>query len=209
MHLIVVRRDMSGFQHLHPRLGADGRWTTPLTIPEAGSYRVFADFKAGGKNRTLAPTSRCRARRLGAATRARRPRADRGRLRRSSARRAGARRACGRARVHDHSRRQAGRGRALPRRGRPSRRAAPGRPRVPPRPPGCGPPLTDHLHDRSSRPPAPTACSCSSRMAARCTRRRSRNGSRGEQVSRFSCRRGCREGPPPPGGGGPEAESRS
>jgi hypothetical protein len=54
MHLIVVRRDLTGFQHLHPRLGADGRWTTPLTIAEPGSYRVFADFKSGRKNYTLA-----------------------------------------------------------------------------------------------------------------------------------------------------------
>ena len=54
MHLIVVRRDMTGFQHLHPTLGADGRWRTPATIPEPGTYRVFADFKAGGESRTLA-----------------------------------------------------------------------------------------------------------------------------------------------------------
>jgi len=54
MHLIVARRDLTGFQHLHPRLGPDGRWTTPIVIGEAGSYRVFADFKRGGESRTLA-----------------------------------------------------------------------------------------------------------------------------------------------------------
>jgi hypothetical protein len=54
MHLIVVRRDMEGFQHLHPTMAADGMWSTPLTLAEAGSYRVFADFKRGGKNATLA-----------------------------------------------------------------------------------------------------------------------------------------------------------
>ena len=53
MHLIVVRRDMGGFQHLHPRMTGDGRWSTPVTIPEAGSYRVFADFKRGGEKTTL------------------------------------------------------------------------------------------------------------------------------------------------------------
>ena len=26
LHLIVVRRDLSGFQHVHPVLGADGTW---------------------------------------------------------------------------------------------------------------------------------------------------------------------------------------
>ena len=54
MHLIVVRRDMAGFQHLHPELDADGTWSTPVTIPEAGSYRMFADFKRGDQNHTLA-----------------------------------------------------------------------------------------------------------------------------------------------------------
>ena len=54
MHLILARRDLTGFQHLHPRLGRDGSWSTPVTIPEAGEYRVFADFKRGGVNETLA-----------------------------------------------------------------------------------------------------------------------------------------------------------
>jgi hypothetical protein len=54
MHLIVVRRDLTRFQHLHPALGADGTWRTPLRIPEAGSYRVFADFKHQGETQTLA-----------------------------------------------------------------------------------------------------------------------------------------------------------
>jgi P-type Cu+ transporter len=54
MHLILVRRDMTGFQHLHPKLDADGSWRTPTTIAAPGTYRVFADFKAHGQNRTLA-----------------------------------------------------------------------------------------------------------------------------------------------------------
>ena len=54
MHLIVVRRDTQGFQHLHPAMGADGTWTTPIELDEAGSYRVFADFKRDGENATLA-----------------------------------------------------------------------------------------------------------------------------------------------------------
>jgi hypothetical protein len=54
MHLILARRDLTGFQHLHPRLGRDGSWSTPVTIEEPGSYRVFADFKRGGRNETLA-----------------------------------------------------------------------------------------------------------------------------------------------------------
>jgi hypothetical protein len=54
MHLIVVRRDGRGFQHLHPKLGSDGTWSVPVTLSEPGSYRVFADFKRGGEARTLA-----------------------------------------------------------------------------------------------------------------------------------------------------------
>jgi hypothetical protein len=54
MHLIVVRRDGAHFQHLHPELDAAGTWSTPLTLPAAGVYRVFADFAAGGEDHTLA-----------------------------------------------------------------------------------------------------------------------------------------------------------
>jgi hypothetical protein len=54
MHLIVVRRDQTGFQHLHPRQHPDGTWTTPVRIPEAGSYRMFADFSHGERPTTLA-----------------------------------------------------------------------------------------------------------------------------------------------------------
>src|SRR4051794_3067267 len=54
MHLIVVRRDVTGFQHLHPTQGPDGTWSVPATLADAGSYRVFADFSVGGKPSTLA-----------------------------------------------------------------------------------------------------------------------------------------------------------
>jgi hypothetical protein len=54
MHLIVARRDLSGFQHLHPEQAADGTWSTPLRLERAGSYRVFADFSHEGEPRTLA-----------------------------------------------------------------------------------------------------------------------------------------------------------
>jgi hypothetical protein len=54
MHLIVVRRDMEGFQHLHPEMAADGTWTVPLRINDPGSYRVFADFVRDGAPETLA-----------------------------------------------------------------------------------------------------------------------------------------------------------
>ncbi|MEU4566632.1 hypothetical protein [Micromonospora sp. NPDC023956] len=44
MHLIVVRRDLTGYQHLHPTMAADGTWSVPLTLPEPGSWRAYADF---------------------------------------------------------------------------------------------------------------------------------------------------------------------
>ena len=54
MHFIVVRRDLTGFQHLHPTESPDGRWSIPVTLPAAGTYRVFADFSVDGEPHTLA-----------------------------------------------------------------------------------------------------------------------------------------------------------
>jgi len=54
MHVIVVRRDMTGFQHVHPTQRTDGTWTVPVTLRDAGSYRVFADFSVADKAYTLA-----------------------------------------------------------------------------------------------------------------------------------------------------------
>ncbi len=48
LHLVVIRRDTAGFQHLHPTLGPDGVWRTPLLLPAAGGYRMFADFVPTG-----------------------------------------------------------------------------------------------------------------------------------------------------------------
>jgi hypothetical protein len=53
MHLIVVRRDLSGFQHLHPQQTADGGWQVPLRLAGAGTHRAFADFSTGGESHTL------------------------------------------------------------------------------------------------------------------------------------------------------------
>ncbi len=54
MHLIVVRRDGSEFRHLHPEMDAAGTWSVPVRFAEAGVYRAFADFSAGGEQHTLA-----------------------------------------------------------------------------------------------------------------------------------------------------------
>lgn len=54
MHVIVVRRDLTGFQHLHPEMAADGTWSVPVRLPQAGTYRLFADFTKQGEASTLA-----------------------------------------------------------------------------------------------------------------------------------------------------------
>ncbi|GIH49871.1 hypothetical protein SAMN05421833_14041 [Microbispora rosea] len=48
LHLIVVSRDGLVFRHLHPELSGEGIWSVPLTLPDAGAYRVFADFVPQG-----------------------------------------------------------------------------------------------------------------------------------------------------------------
>lgn len=53
LHLIVVRRDLEHFQHLHPTMGADGTWSQPLALPEPGVYRAFVDVSVGGLSTTL------------------------------------------------------------------------------------------------------------------------------------------------------------
>lgn len=53
MHLVVVREDLSSFQHLHPALGPDGVWKVALRLPAPGVYRAYADFSSGGTRRVL------------------------------------------------------------------------------------------------------------------------------------------------------------
>jgi hypothetical protein len=53
MHLVVVRRDLGVFRHLHPTLGSDGTWRVRLPALPPGAYRAFADFTSGGAKRTL------------------------------------------------------------------------------------------------------------------------------------------------------------
>ena len=42
LHLIALRRDLTGFQHVHPQLDSTGTWSVPLDLSDAGVYRVFA-----------------------------------------------------------------------------------------------------------------------------------------------------------------------
>ncbi|WP_373873475.1 hypothetical protein, partial [Actinoplanes octamycinicus] len=56
LHLIVLRRDLTGFQHLHPAMAADGTWSLDLTLAEPGVYRMIADFTALVGGRQIATT---------------------------------------------------------------------------------------------------------------------------------------------------------
>lgn len=53
MHLIVVRRDLSGFQHLHPEIDDSGTWRSPVRLASGGAWRMFADFSVDGIQKTL------------------------------------------------------------------------------------------------------------------------------------------------------------
>lgn len=53
LHFIVVRRDLTGYQHLHPTRAADGTWSVPLRLPTAGVYKAFADFQPVGATMPL------------------------------------------------------------------------------------------------------------------------------------------------------------
>lgn len=53
-HLIVVRRDLTQFQHLHPTLEPDGTWRVEgFTLSEPGVYRAFVDVVVDGQPTTL------------------------------------------------------------------------------------------------------------------------------------------------------------
>ncbi|MDQ7905677.1 hypothetical protein RB614_14255 [Phytohabitans sp. ZYX-F-186] len=53
LHLIAVRRDLTGFQHVHPTMAADGTWSVPLAADAPGQYRIFADFQPAARAQAL------------------------------------------------------------------------------------------------------------------------------------------------------------
>lgn len=53
-HLIVLRRDLVGFQHRHPSMDEEGTWHVEgLSLPKPGVYRAFLDLARGGRSTTL------------------------------------------------------------------------------------------------------------------------------------------------------------
>jgi hypothetical protein len=53
LHLILARRDLTGYAHLHPQLLADGSWTVPVDFATPGVYRAYADFERDGEKTVL------------------------------------------------------------------------------------------------------------------------------------------------------------
>jgi hypothetical protein len=56
LHLIVARTDLTGYQHLHPQLAADGTWSVRLATPTAGDYRAITDFVVDGRKYVIGTT---------------------------------------------------------------------------------------------------------------------------------------------------------
>ena len=53
LHLIVVRTDLTGYQHLHPAMRPDGTFTIELRTPRPGTYRAITDFVVDGRKYVL------------------------------------------------------------------------------------------------------------------------------------------------------------
>lgn len=48
MHVILVRKDLTHFDHIHPEQPTPGTFVVPYTFAAAGEYRVWSDFMYGG-----------------------------------------------------------------------------------------------------------------------------------------------------------------
>lgn len=55
MHFYLIRSDLTGFQHIHPSMSADGTWTAPLAAAQPGTYRAYASFITTDSAGTAAP----------------------------------------------------------------------------------------------------------------------------------------------------------
>ncbi len=48
-HLIIVRKGLDQFAHLHPEIDNDGNFKVNYAFPESGTYHLFLDYKAKGE----------------------------------------------------------------------------------------------------------------------------------------------------------------
>ncbi|MEV5604711.1 hypothetical protein AB0L33_25055 [Streptomyces sp. NPDC052299] len=48
MHFYAIRSDLTGFQHIHPTMAADGTWSAGLAPLTSGKWRMYASFTPDG-----------------------------------------------------------------------------------------------------------------------------------------------------------------
>ncbi|MFC5745389.1 hypothetical protein [Actinomadura rugatobispora] len=53
LHLLVMRRDLAGYQHLYPAEAGGGQWSVTLTLAEAGIYRFLVYAQPEGAARPV------------------------------------------------------------------------------------------------------------------------------------------------------------
>ncbi|WP_341684051.1 hypothetical protein REK76_23095 [Nocardia farcinica] len=53
LHLILARRELTGFQHVHPVRDERGDWTVRIDPIQPGAYRVFTDIAPRALGRTI------------------------------------------------------------------------------------------------------------------------------------------------------------
>jgi hypothetical protein len=53
MHLIVVKKDLTWFNHIHPEHKGNGTFTVTTTLPTPGAYKLYADYTPKGKTQEV------------------------------------------------------------------------------------------------------------------------------------------------------------
>ena len=54
VHLLAVRRDLSGFQHVHPTIDADGVWRVAVDLAAPGAWRLVAEVQPAASGTPIA-----------------------------------------------------------------------------------------------------------------------------------------------------------
>ncbi|MEH7455315.1 hypothetical protein [Gottfriedia acidiceleris] len=53
MHLIVISKDLSFFDHIHPEYKGDGKFEIVPNFPSGGEYKLYADFVPKGESKIV------------------------------------------------------------------------------------------------------------------------------------------------------------
>jgi hypothetical protein len=54
-HLFVLSQDLNHYDHMHPEQQPDGSFALDITLPQAGAYKLFADFQPEGGTPQVIP----------------------------------------------------------------------------------------------------------------------------------------------------------